>query len=144
MQGAMERFASGGSERESTATSVRWQREAGFLKDTNSTSLSHLALLSTPRMTGSRSKAVTHVLSKDGTQKRLSNYHLSVTQTKRQRGRFRGPALLLPGEDAEGTSPQAGDGPQGAPALSAFALAAAMVSVDFGKQRPLRKSVTCI
>lgn len=43
-----------------------------------------------------------HVLSKDETQKKLSSYHLFMKQAKRQGGHFSGPALLLPGEDAEG------------------------------------------
>lgn len=76
-----------------------------------------------------------HVSSKDKTWKRLSSYHLFVTQTKCQRGFYDWPSFLLPGEDTEGT-PACGTGDvlHGAPVLSTFALTAALVSVDFGKK----------
>lgn len=80
-----------------------------------------------------------HVLSKGETQKKLSSYHLFVTQAKRQRGRLRWLPFSFQGEGAEWTpalraAPQAADGARRAPALSPCPLAATVVSVDFGKK----------
>lgn len=76
-----------------------------------------------------------HDPSKDKTQKNLSSYQLFVTQTKCQRSFLYWPALLLPGEDREGTwAPGTGDVLHAAPILSTFALTATLISVDFGKK----------
>lgn len=84
-----------------------------------------------------------HVLSKDKMQKELPNYHLFITQTKRPRCRCRGQDAGAPGGGCGGdAAPQAGHGTHGAPTPSVFPLAAAMVSMDFGKKRPLWRSVT--